>query len=70
MIARLVSWCARHHWIVIVGALVARDGRRSRRAGGSSRDVIPDLADPQIGVVADWMGHPAPEVASEGDDAC
>jgi len=29
-----------------------------------SGDVIPDLSDPQIGVVADWMGHPASEVAT------
>ena len=50
------------------------DGHRRRRwawrsAGelarrGLARDVIPDLADPQIGLVADWMGHPAPEVAA------
>ena len=26
---------------------------------------MPDLADPQIGVVADWMGHPAPEVEAK-----
>ena len=31
---------------------------------GLARDVIPDLADPQIALVADWMGHPAPEVAA------
>src|SRR5262249_24910599 len=29
-----------------------------------ARDVVPDLADPQIALVADWMGHPAPEVAA------
>ncbi|HXI54947.1 MAG TPA: efflux RND transporter permease subunit, partial [Polyangia bacterium] len=28
------------------------------------RDVVPDLSDPQIALVADWMGHPATEVAS------
>ena len=28
-----------------------------------ARDVVPDLADPQIALVADWMGHPAPDVA-------
>src|SRR5262249_7454720 len=27
------------------------------------RDVIPDLSDPQIVLVAEWMGHPATEVA-------
>src|SRR5712671_2058921 len=64
MIARLVSWCARHHWIVIGFALVlAAGGEIARR--NLSGDVIPDLADPQIGVVADWMGHAAPEVAAK-----
>ncbi|HET7788292.1 MAG TPA: efflux RND transporter permease subunit [Myxococcales bacterium] len=63
MIARLVSWCARHHWIVIGAALlVSLGGELARRS--LSGDVIPDLSDPQIGVVADWMGHSAPEVAS------
>ena len=36
-------------------------GELARR--GLARDVVPDLADPQIGIVADWMGHPATEVA-------
>jgi Cu(I)/Ag(I) efflux system membrane protein CusA/SilA len=63
VIARLVSWCARRHWVVIVaGLLAAVGGDLARR--GLARDVVPELADPQIGVVADWMGHPAPEVAS------
>ncbi|HVV53359.1 MAG TPA: efflux RND transporter permease subunit, partial [Polyangia bacterium] len=61
MIARLVAWCARHHWIVIAGALAAVVGGDLARRR-LSRDVVPDLADPQIGLVADWMGHPAPEV--------
>jgi Cu(I)/Ag(I) efflux system membrane protein CusA/SilA len=63
MIARLVAWCARHHWLVIALALLlAVAGDVARR--GLSRDVMPDLADPQIGLVIDWMGHPAPEVAA------
>ena len=41
---------------VAVGGDVAR-----RRLSG---DVIPDLSDPQIGLVVDWMGHPASEVAA------
>ena len=63
MIARVVSWCARHPGLVIAVALLAAAGgelARRRLAG----DVIPELADPQIGLVADWMGHPAPEVAT------
>ena len=63
VIARLVAWSARHHWTVIIGALVlAIAGDFARR--GLARDVVPDLADPQIALVADWMGHPAPEVAA------
>jgi Cu(I)/Ag(I) efflux system membrane protein CusA/SilA len=64
VISRLVSWCARHHWIVIAGALAAAVGGDLARRR-LSRDVIPDLADPQIGVTADWMGHPAPEVEAK-----
>ncbi|HEY7375859.1 MAG TPA: efflux RND transporter permease subunit [Polyangia bacterium] len=63
MISRLVAWSARHHWAVIIAGLVlAIAGDLARR--GLARDVVPDLADPQIAVVADWMGHPAPEVAT------
>jgi Cu(I)/Ag(I) efflux system membrane protein CusA/SilA len=63
VISRLVSWSARHHWAVIIAALaiaIACDLARRRLA----RDVVPELADPQIALVADWMGHPAPEVAA------
>jgi Cu(I)/Ag(I) efflux system membrane protein CusA/SilA len=64
MTGRLVAWCTRHPWIVLGFALVfGGGGELARRA--LSRDVIPDLSDPQIAIVADWMGHPAPEVATE-----
>jgi Cu(I)/Ag(I) efflux system membrane protein CusA/SilA len=63
VISRLVSFCARHPWAVIIAALLlALAGELGRRQ--LSGDVIPDLSDPQIGLVADWMGHPAPEVAA------
>jgi Cu(I)/Ag(I) efflux system membrane protein CusA/SilA len=63
VIERVVSFCARHHWAVIVVALIlAAGGEIARR--NLSRDVVPDLSDPQIGLVVDWMGHPAPEVAA------
>ena len=63
MIARVVGWCTRHAWVVIGIALaVAAAGDFCRR--GLSRDAVPDLSDPQIGLVADWMGHPATEVAA------
>jgi Cu(I)/Ag(I) efflux system membrane protein CusA/SilA len=62
MIAALVAWSARHNRLVLIATvLLAIAGDLARR--GLARDVIPDLADPQIGVVADWMGHPAPAVA-------
>jgi Cu(I)/Ag(I) efflux system membrane protein CusA/SilA len=61
MIARVVAWCTRRHWIVIAAALIlASAGELARRS--LSRDAIPDLSDPQIVLVADWMGHPAIEV--------
>jgi Cu(I)/Ag(I) efflux system membrane protein CusA/SilA len=63
VIARLVAWSARHPWTVIVAALlIALTGELGRRALRS--DAIPDLSDPQIVLVADWMGHPASEVAT------
>jgi len=63
VIARLVAWSARHHWAVIIASLaiaIACDLARRHL----SRDVVPELADPQIALVADWMGHPAPDVAA------
>jgi len=63
VIGRLVSWSARHHWAVIIASLglaIACDFARR----GLARDVVPELADPQIALVADWMGHPAPDVAA------
>src|SRR5258708_22316680 len=67
MIARALAWRARQTLLVIALALLVvvsgEAGRRSLR-----RDIVPDLADPQIGVVADWMGHPAPQVAAAVTD--
>jgi Cu(I)/Ag(I) efflux system membrane protein CusA/SilA len=48
--------------VIAAAVLVAAGGELGRRR--LSGDVIPDLSDPQIGLVADWMGHPAPEVAT------
>ncbi len=63
MIARVVDWSTRHAGVVLACALaLAMVGELARR--GLARDAVPDLSDPQIGVVADWMGHPATEVAS------
>src|SRR5580704_14300483 len=63
MMARVVEWCTRHSGIVIALAIAfGLAGEISRRT--LSRDAVPDLSDPQIGLVADWMGHPATEVAT------
>lgn len=62
MISRLVAWCTRRSAIVIVAAIVvAGGGEWARRS--LSRDAVPDLSDPQVGIVVNWMGHPASEVA-------
>jgi copper/silver efflux system protein len=64
VIERLVGWCTRWHWLVMAAALVTGlVGELARRS--LSRDAIPDLSDPQIAVIAEWMGHPATEVAEK-----
>src|SRR5262245_60678630 len=63
MIARLVGWCTRRSTVVISAMLVVGlGGEWARRS--LSRDAVPDLSDPQVGIVVDWMGHPAPEIAT------
>lgn len=63
MIRQCVAWCTRHSVIVIVIAmLVGLSGEFARRR--LSRDAVPDLSDPQVGLVVEWMGHPASEVAT------
>jgi Cu(I)/Ag(I) efflux system membrane protein CusA/SilA len=63
MMARLVEWSTRNAWLILCSALfLAVAGEISRRA--LSRDAVPDLSDPQIGVVVDWNGHPSTEVAT------
>ena len=63
MIQRWVAWCSRHSRLVIVLALaLAIWGEHARRR--LARDAVPDLSDPQVGLVVEWMGHPASEVAT------
>src|SRR5580704_13483486 len=63
MITKVVAWCTQRYRLVLVVALLAAvGGEWSRRS--LARDAVPDLSDPQIGIVVDWMGHPATEVAA------
>jgi Cu(I)/Ag(I) efflux system membrane protein CusA/SilA len=63
MIRRLVAWCTRHPVAVLTATIAAAvAGVAAQRQ--LPRDAIPDLSDPQIVLVADWMGHPATEVAA------
>jgi len=60
---RLMAWSARHsRMILILALLIAVAGGLARRS--LSRDAITDVSDPQIVLIADWMGHPAVEVAA------
>ena len=64
MITRIVAACARRPYVVLAAAaLTAAAGYASQR--GLARDAIPDLSNPQLVLVAEWMGHSAPEVASQ-----
>ena len=66
VIARIVGWSARHSGIVLVtAAALAIASYAAQRS--LARDVLPDLSDPQVVLVAEWMGHPALEVAAPGD---
>ena len=64
MIGRIVAWCTRRSWVVIVAALLLAVACEIARSSLRS-DAIPDLSNPRIVLVVDWMGHPADEVAVE-----
>ncbi|HXU03978.1 MAG TPA: efflux RND transporter permease subunit, partial [Polyangia bacterium] len=68
MITRIVAVCARRPYVVLAAAaLTAVAGYASQR--GLARDAIPDLSNPQLVLVAEWMGHAAPEVAAQVTEA-
>jgi Cu(I)/Ag(I) efflux system membrane protein CusA/SilA len=48
--------------VIVIALALGVSGEFARRR--LSRDAVPDLSDPQIGLVVDWMGHPASEVAT------
>lgn len=62
MILKVVSFCARRPLVVLLATVVTAllCVVAERRL---VRDAIPDLSDPQVVLVAEWMGHPAKEVA-------
>jgi Cu(I)/Ag(I) efflux system membrane protein CusA/SilA len=60
----MVDWCIRNpRTVVAVALMAALTGVICQRR--LSRDAVPDVSDPQIVLFGDWMGHPAPEVASQ-----
>jgi cobalt-zinc-cadmium resistance protein CzcA len=64
MISRVMELCARRSWLVLGAAALAAVGAYAAQRS-LARDAIPDLSDPRIGVVAEWMGHPATDVANQ-----
>src|SRR5262245_45491576 len=64
MIALVSAFCARHARWTLAAAVLAAVGC-AWLVRSLERDVIPELADPQIAVIAEWMGRPASRVASE-----
>ena len=63
MIQRCVAWCSRHsRAVIIVAVALAIWGEHARRR--LAAEGVPDLSDPQVGLVVEWMGHPASEVAT------
>jgi len=64
MIARVMERCARRPWLVLGATALAAAGAYAAQRS-LARDAIPDLSDPRIGVIAEWMGHPATDVADQ-----
>jgi Cu(I)/Ag(I) efflux system membrane protein CusA/SilA len=64
MISRVIELCARRPWLVLAATALAAVGSYTAQRS-LARDAIPDLSDPRIGVVAEWMGHPATDIAGQ-----
>ena len=64
MISRIIELSARRSWLVVGATALAAVGAYAAQRS-VARDAIPDLSDPRIGVIAEWMGHPATDVAEQ-----
>ena len=64
MIARLIDWSSRRPWTILGAALLLALAAEAVRRSAPA-DVLPELSDPRIGVVVEWMGHPAAEVSEK-----
>src|SRR5262249_28721376 len=64
-ISRVIGLCARRPWLVMGATALAAVGSYEAQRS-LARDAVPDLSDPRIGVVAEWMGHPPTDVANQG----
>ena len=63
VVARVVAWSGRHPLTVMALALLlVVAGELARRSGPA--DVLPELSDPRLSVVVEWMGHPASDVSA------
>ncbi len=56
MIERIIEWCGRRRWLVLIAAIVATLGAvwSMRRV---PLDALPDLSDTQVIVATEWMGR-------------
>jgi Cu(I)/Ag(I) efflux system membrane protein CusA/SilA len=48
--------------VIVLAVALGIWGEHARRR--LAADAVPDLSDPQVGLVVEWMGHPASEVAT------
>ena len=61
---RIVNLSARHPFVVVIATVLVAIGCAFAQRK-LARDAIPDLSDPQVVLLAEWMGHPATEVSAE-----
>ena len=59
MVERIIELSVRYKWAVF-GAVLALAVFAADAARRTPLDALPDLSDPQVVLVADWMCHDAP----------